>query len=279
MERIQAAIAKARAARKGGVAERPQVSSDAPSLIRNGALAAPADTRDVWSALPEHKVEKALMDRNRILQSGKNSEVAAFDVMRTRTLKLMQSNGWTRVALTSPTAACGKSTVAINLGLSISRRDDLSAILVEADMRRPSLAKKLGIKARHSGARVLRGKAAFDKNAIRIAERMAVLTNAESERNASDLLQSPVVGEVLDDLQRTYDPSVMLFDMPPLQANDDTIGFLPFVDCVILVAAAEHTTIQEIDACERELAEHTNVLGIVLNKCHFAGRKYGYDYY
>jgi Mrp family chromosome partitioning ATPase len=71
----------------------------------------------------------------------------------------------------------------------------------------------------------------------------------------------------------------MLFDMPPLLVNDDTIGFLRHVDCAMVVAAAEHTSVKEIDECERELASHTNVLGVVLNKCRFTGRKYGYDYY
>ena len=57
------------------------------------------------------------------------------------------------------------------------------------------------------------------------------------------------------------------------------MAFVGKVDCVLLVAAAETTTIQEVDVCERDLASQTNVLGVVLNKCRYLDRKYGYSYY
>jgi len=70
----------------------------------------------------------------------------------------------------------------------------------------------------------------------------------------------------------------VLFDMPPLLAGDDALAFIGHVDCVLLVAAAETSTIEEVDTCERELAAHTNVLGVVLNKCRYPDRQYGYSY-
>jgi len=70
----------------------------------------------------------------------------------------------------------------------------------------------------------------------------------------------------------------MIFDTPPLLVSDDTLGFLDQVDCVLLVAEAEATTIDEIDNCEQELAARSNVLGVVLNKCRYMGKGYGYDY-
>ena len=67
--------------------------------------------------------------------------------------------------------------------------------------------------------------------------------------------------------------------VPPMLVNDDTLAFLHNVDAAMLVAAAGSTTISEIDACERELAAHTSVMGVVLNKCRYTGRDYGSDYY
>lgn len=269
MERIQAAIAKARESRRG--------TAPAPRPAEPGTPR--ASVQEAWDALPMHRLDPDRMERNRILMSSKGAEGAAFDVMRTRTLKLMQANGWKRLVITSPTAGCGKSTVLVNLGLSLTRRADVSAILVEADMRRPSLARKLGIDARHSAASMLRGAEPFDRHACRIAERLAVSTNLSPVANPSDLLQGPQVPEVLRGLETRYAPTVMLFDMPPLLVNDDTIGFLQNADCAMIVAEAEFTSIEDIDACERELAAHTNVLGIVLNKCRFSDDRYGYEYY
>lgn len=272
MERIQAAIAKARAAREGD------------RLGGRGAQRGPfgpmPDITAAWRALEVFEPEARQMERNRIFEAAKGPEGAAFDVLRTRTLKLMKANGWRRVAVTSPTAACGKSTVILNLGFSLTRPADVSAIIIEADMRRPSLQKKLGLKKKLSMADVLAGTGAFSDNAVRLGKnRLAMATNHGSLTNPSDLLQGPQVADVLAGIERDYEPTVMLFDMPPLLVNDDTIAFLQHVDCVLLVAAADHTSIEEIDSCERELAEHTNVLGVTLNKCRYSGRKYGYDYY
>ena len=61
--------------------------------------------------------------------------------------------------------------------------------------------------------------------------------------------------------------------------SDDTMAFVGQVDAVLLIAAAEATTVKEIDACERELDSQTNVMGVVLNKCHYMGAEYGYSYY
>jgi Mrp family chromosome partitioning ATPase len=73
----------------------------------------------------------------------------------------------------------------------------------------------------------------------------------------------------------------VIFDMPPMLAGDDAIGFLHNVDCALLVAAAGSTTIAQVDACERDIAAHTNVLGVTLNKCRYLDKDqaYGYDYY
>jgi Mrp family chromosome partitioning ATPase len=72
---------------------------------------------------------------------------------------------------------------------------------------------------------------------------------------------------------------MMIFDLPPMMACDDMMAFAPHVDCVLLLAAAEGTKMDDLDRCERELAGATNVLGIVLNKCRYMEPGYGYGYY
>jgi Mrp family chromosome partitioning ATPase len=262
MERIQAAIAKARAARGGA---RP--------------AARPRNNASAWAELPAHRLSPELMDVHRIVQEKKSPETVAFDVLRTRALKLMDANGWKRVAITSPTAGCGKTTVAINLAMGLARNVDVSCILMDVDMRRPGLADRLGLTSGQMASDVLQGLAPFEENACRISDHFAVSINTAASSNPSDFLQSSSVDAVLSGIEARYRPTAMLFDMPPLLVNDDTISFLPHVDCAILVAAAEHTTMDEIDKCEKELAEYTNVMGVVLNKCHFTGRAYGYNYY
>jgi Mrp family chromosome partitioning ATPase len=69
----------------------------------------------------------------------------------------------------------------------------------------------------------------------------------------------------------------MLFDMPPLMANDDSHGFLRSVDCALLVVVAEKTPMEQIDVAERQLSELTNVMGIILNRCRYTTGAHGYE--
>lgn len=264
MERIQAAIARARQARE---------ASGAASPARSSVLAPGG-----WGAMPRHEISRAHMERMRLSNDAASGDFTAFDVLRTRAMKLMKAKGWTRLAITSPTPACGKSTVALNLGFSLARREDVSALLFEADLRRPSLAQKINLDPPHAVCDVLTGVAPLAENACRLAQRFAVSTGRADRNRPANLLQSPRVGPALQAIQDQYRPTVMLFDTPPLLAGDDTIAFLQNVDCVLLVAAAEQTTIKEIDACEREIANYSNVLGVLLNKCRFNDEGYGYAY-
>jgi Mrp family chromosome partitioning ATPase len=70
---------------------------------------------------------------------------------------------------------------------------------------------------------------------------------------------------MLHSIQATYEPDIMIFDMPSILVGDNTRAFLKNVDCALIVARANNTKYGHFDACEREIAEYTNVLGVVLN--------------
>jgi hypothetical protein len=58
----------------------------------------------------------------------------------------------------------------------------------------------------------------------------------------------------LDRIEAEYDPSILIFDMPPMFVSDDAMAAMGQMDCVLIIAAAETTKIKEIDRCEREVA-------------------------
>lgn len=269
MEKLEAALAKAREMRKstGGTLQ----SQHAPVTPK----AIPAGD---WSSLPEVKLTPARMQRNRItaVLGGKNA--TPYDMLRSRTIRLMREKDWNRLAVTSPGAACGKTTVAFNLALSLSRQKDLRVMLFDLDLRRPALHRVSGLVPPHSFHEVLDGRVSFEEHAVRIGENLILAMNATACRNPAELLQASRTGEILDEIERTWHPDVMLFDMSPMLASDDNVGFLGNVDCALLIAAAERTTLPNIDICEKELAQLTNVLGIVLNKCRYADKLVGYSY-
>lgn len=294
MEKIQSAIAKARAAREilapghavpispaapgsGTFDHGPPDHGPADHAAGGGAATQTADA--AWAALAPLATDPARLRDNRIVAFAGGHEAVSFDMMRTKVLQQMRANGWRRLAITSPTPACGKSTIALNLGFSLARQSELRTILAELDLRRPSLAGTLGIAGRPGFARVLQGRADFAEVALRYGEGLAIACNDGPVRNPSELLQGSAVTNALAAIEARYAPDIVLFDMPPMLVSDDTMAFIGQVDAVLLIAAAEATTVKEIDACERELASQTNVMGVVLNKCHYMGAEYGYSYY
>lgn len=272
MEKIQNAIAKARAERTG-----PALRQAADG--QQTAVASPANQAAAWQALTPVDPDPARMRDNRIVAFSGGHEAVSFDVMRTKLLQQMRANGWKRVAITSPSPSCGKSTVALNLAFSLARQAELRTVLAELDLRRPSLAAMLGIKGRTGFAAVLQGRADFADAALRYGDGLALTVNEAPVRNPAELLHGSAVATALAKIEADYAPDLMLFDMPPMLVSDDAMAFMGHVDAVLLIAAAEATTIKEVDACERELASQTNVMGVVLNKCRYMGPEYGYSYY
>ncbi len=277
MEKIQSAIEKARASRSAEAVATGTASASA-SAVAPAASAADAKAA-AWSALGAGQIDPARMRKTRIVAMTGGADAVPFDMLRTKVLQQMRANGWKRLAFTSPTPACGKSTIALNLAFSLARQAELRTILCELDLRRPMLKAILGLAAAKSFSSVLEGRADFADVAVRYGDGLAVAVNDGPVRQAAELLQSSSVPAALARVEALYGPDLMLFDMPPMLVSDDVMGFMGQVDAVLLVAAAETTTTKEIDACERELAGQTNVMGVVLNKCHFMGREYGYSYY
>jgi Mrp family chromosome partitioning ATPase len=276
MERIQSAIAKARAERQArGGAEAPAPNPAARTARAPGADAVAAR----WAALTSFVPDARHLESRRVVTRTGGRAAVPFDVMRTRALQQMRANNWTRIAVTSPTAGCGKSTVAANLAFSLARQAEVRTILGELDLRRPSLSAILGLTEPLAFAQVLQGTAPFADHARRVGDNLAVALNRSHVPQAAELLTSPAAAAALKALQADYAPQVMLFDLPPMLISDDALAFAGQVDAVLLVAAAEVTTIRQIDTCEQELAAQTNVMGVILNKCRYSGPDYGQDYY
>lgn len=261
MERLQAAIEKARAARREGPAA-------------GGASGAASPNGEAWRALKSLAPDPRHLERGRIVSGieGHRGGIG-IDKLRTRLARRMQAEGWRRLAVTSPGPGCGKSTLALNLAFSLARRPEERVALCEMDLRHPSLAGLLGVRdAGRDFSRVLSGVSGFEAEGLRIGRNLALGLASAPRPDAAELLQGSSTPLALERIEATYATSYVLFDTPPVLLSDDTAGLLKHVDCALIVAAAGVTTMAEIDRCEREVAAQSDVVGIVLNKCRFPER-------
>lgn len=253
----------------------PTAPVSAPAPVHALPVARPLDGN--WSSLTAWTPDESVLADNRVVTlDNSNPARASFDMLRTKILQAMRQNGWKSIAITSPTAACGKSTVSANLAFSLSHQGDCRTVLVDFDLRRPSVGKTLGMKKMPLMEDFLNGKAGLNESFVRFGSNLAIAANERPVTQASELLQSGAAKSALATMQSRLAPDVVLYDLPPMLAFDDVLAFAPNVDCALIVTAAEMTTGAEADVCEYELSQRTKVLGVVLNKCRYTPEKYGY---
>jgi Mrp family chromosome partitioning ATPase len=296
VERLKVAIEKARANRAGGVPAGQGSGQGVGQGVGQGAgggagggmgdapwetppegeprarASAPAGATDPWLALDEIVLDPRTLLRERIVTRDKSDPAhIAFDALRTRLLKALHDNGWSRVAVTSPTKGCGKTMVACNLAFSLARQPETRCMLIDLDLRMPQLAARLGQRDSHAIEPYLLGEVAPRDYFRRAGGNLAIGLNTVRVWNAAELVQSRRVAATLAASLDLFRPNVVLFDTPPMLTSDDVLAFLPNVDGVLLVVAGGETRAGEIEECERLMAEHTNFLGVVLNKAEDSG--------
>lgn len=268
MEKLQLALEKARRKREETPVAEAAPAQPAAARKRDDRQGF-RDTAPLWHALSPLSLDARDLSRQRIFSLEGGDKASEFDLLRTKTLLQMRKNGWKRLAITSPSPGCGKTTTAANLTLGFTRQPDKSVILFEMDLRRPTLATLFRAKPEFGVRDLLQGTVGFADQAMRVGDNVAISLNRGPTKDTSQLLQRDATARQIDAIESDYQPDILIFDLPPMLSSDDTTAFLKNVDCVLLIAGAERTTISQVDTCEREIAEHTNVLGVVLNRCRF----------
>jgi Mrp family chromosome partitioning ATPase len=138
-------------------------------------------------------------------------------------------------------------------------------VLVDLDLRKPSIHRQLGITSRYGVGDFLRGSVSLRQATIKPGiDRLGVVLNQRSYPNSSEMLASPQAASLVEQTKRG-DGRIVVFDLPPILASDDLLAFCPLVDAV-LVVVAQGKTRQADMAAARELLQDVNVVGAVLNK-------------
>jgi Mrp family chromosome partitioning ATPase len=255
MEKLQAALEKARHSRSGAPQAKTPVSRNAQRTARS----------DLWWNIPAFEVPDHVLQHHRVVTRQAGPEAAPFDILRTKLLVQMRQNGWRRLAITSPMPKSGKTTVACNLALGLGRQRELRAILMDLDLRSPSVSSFFETPPPHDTADLLARRVTFEEQALRFGDNVLCSMSGRPDSDPTRLLLAEQTTAVLNEIDETYKPDLMIFDLPSVLVNDETRAFLKNVDCALIVARSNATRYGQFDTCEREVAEQTNVLGVVLN--------------
>lgn len=185
------------------------------------------------------------------------------------------------IMVTSANPNEGKSFSAVNLALSIALEQDKMALLVDADVLRPSVCRTLGIEEPKLGLIDY-----LDNDDVDLSEtiqhtdvpRLKILSSGRRHHLTSELIGSEKMAELAKELSTRYPDRVIIFDAPPLLGVNESQNLASLVGQVLLVVEEDKTTHRDVENA-MYLLDPDKAIGCILNK---ASRKrsqvYGYGY-
>lgn len=197
----------------------------------------------------------------------------SFEAEQYRTLRyivehLRKESGLQVVAVTSPAAGDGKTTTAINLAGALAQSPETRVLLMDADLRRPTLEGNLGMDSTSDSSGLV--EALLDPSfALRDAVQflptfnLAVLSRGNSAIPPHEVLKLPRLGELLAEAREQYD--FIVLDTPPMLPVPDCRLLAKLIDGFILVVAA-HKTPRKLLEETLNVMDQAKLVGLVLNR-------------
>lgn len=181
------------------------------------------------------------------------------------------------IGVTSSIRGEGKSTTAVNLAYVFAERGN-KVLLIDGDLRIPSIAKKLNIESTPGLADLLRGKGMQESEfQSYLLSNWYVLPAGDIPPNPSELLGSKRMGTGLSKLREVFD--YIIIDLPPVNLVSDAISISEYLSGMVVIVREEYTTKKELEHCFRQLKlAGVTILGIVMNESNPEGlmqSKYG----
>lgn len=283
MERIKQALEKARRERESqhtdsastaqsSVSSPPNLPKERPAPAGTQSAASREDDNRPGGRAITYTQTKTLefsldsLLARRVVAVADTPLSAAYKVLRTQVLQRMRLNEWNALAITSPGREEGKTLTAVNLAVALAKEVNQTVLLVDLDLRQPSVHKYFGYEPELGISDYILHGAELPQMLFNPGvERLVVLPGRERIEHSSESISSPKTVRLVEELKSRYPSRIVLFDVPPLLAVDDTLAFAPYVDAVLIVAREGKTRRNEL-AIAAELVSGTPILGTVLNE-------------
>lgn len=221
---------------------------------------------------------------NRLLLTSKGDAAKLGESIRTIRLRLLKEADERYVRclmVTSAVAGEGKSTTAVNLALSIARKGK-KVVLVDGDLRKPSVTAALGIKGKYGISHLLSGEAQL-KDVLKTSSDsgLMVVPGTAQVKNPTELISSDGMKKLIDELLTLAD--YVIIDTPPCTVMSDAAVFARAAQGIVMVVRQDFARIEKVASGFEILVETGKpVIGYILNGTEIGitgyGHGYGYGY-
>jgi non-specific protein-tyrosine kinase len=261
---------------KNGVTQMPMNSSHhTPQQIRNDR---PLDQEKMGWFSPTYAVSQSVvldpylvMENHCVAFGGHATEVEPYRVLRTKIMQRSEKDGGNTLMVTSAVPGEGKTLTAINLALTFAREFSQTALLVDCDLRQQQIHKSLG----YYGTKGLADYLIDDEPMANLIvwpgiEKLTVISGGRTVDAGSELLGSPGMRNLAEDMKNRYPDRQVIFDVPSILTSADALSFAPLVDYIVVVVRAGHTSVRELQRALHMLPQE-KIVGLVLNRGGAAG--------
>lgn len=285
MEPLQEAIERARLQREGiigktaapGTTKSRDHSGDSPAQeatsvdsvhgSNDNAHSLPLPSQVRYSTTRTVEPSVKTLSQNRVIAGEMHDpRVEAYRQLRSQVLAEMRRHDWHSLALTSAHENAGKTLTAVNLAISISQEANQTVLLVDLDLRKPSVHTTLGIDITKGIVDHLLREEPIENILLNPGyPRLVVLPGLPQGHYSSEILTSSKMKSFMAEITGRYPDRIIIFDLPPLLRNDDAIVFVPNVDACLFVVEDGATKPEDIER-SMQLLKRSQLIGTVLNK-------------
>ena len=206
-------------------------------------------------------------------------EIDCYKVLRTQIQMLTRHRGWKTIMITSPRPSEGKTLTSINLALTFSKVYNQTVLLVDGDLRNQSIHKVLGFRSSLGLIDNLAKNRPLEEVIIWPGiEKLTIISGGPTIQNSTELLGSPRMKNLIQEMKSRYNDRYVLFDVSPLLVGADALALAPSIDCIIMVVDEGSTSTQDVKKA-LDMIPKEKFLGFVLNRQEAALTKRYYGYY
>lgn len=278
MSKIKKALLRAKETREAQpadtLADNFQVKEDAGARLTSNGRRLRKDLDVEYKQTKVYNVDPNVLRRNKLFSLFKNNKMTDyFDIAKGQLLRKLDKLKGNCIIVTSAHSGEGKTFTSINLGISIAREHDRTAMVIDTDLRNPwrnhrdfaydffNLTPDKGL------VDYLEGVADLSEIILNPGiNKMTIIPAGRRALNSAELLASPRMEFMVNELKSRYGSQrIIIFDCPATLTCVDPTVFSHLVDGIVLVVENERTTTEELQKT-MALFKDKPILGVILNK-------------
>ncbi len=193
-------------------------------------------------------------------------EAEYYKILRTNIQQKTRENNWNTIMITSAHPGEGKTLTSINLAITFAKEFNQTVLLVDCDLRRQKIHQYLNFSFEYGIVDYLVEDRPLKDLIVKPSiEKLTLISGGKTIANSAELLGSPKMKALVQEIKNRYDDRYVIFDVPPVLSGADAITFTQLVDCILMVVEEGRTSIKDVKkALETIPAE--KFLGFALNR-------------